>query len=47
MQSFENKATGIIFCLFEIVIGILLLISPVGFTTGIICALGITLRVSG
>lgn len=47
MKNFENKATGIIFCLFEIVIGILLLISPVGFTTGIICALGIVLMVSG
>lgn len=47
MKNFENKASGIILCLFEIVIGILLLISPVGFTTGIICALGITLMISG
>jgi len=47
MKNFKNKAAGIIFCLFEIVIGILLLISPVGFTKGIICALGIALMVSG
>lgn len=47
MKNFENKATGIIFCLFEVVIGILLLISPVGFTTGIICALGIALMFFG
>ena len=47
MKNFKTKASGIIFCLFEIVIGILLLISPVGFTTGIICALGVALMVAG
>ena len=47
MKNFAVKPGGIIFCLFEIVIGILLLISPVGFTTGIISALGIALMASG
>ena len=47
MKNFKTRPSGIIFCLFEIVIGILLLISPVGFTTGIICALGIALMAAG
>lgn len=47
MKNSETQASGILFCLFEIVIGVLLLISPVGFTTGIICALGIALMIVG
>lgn len=38
---------GIIFCLFEIVVGILLLISPLGFTTGIFMTVGIILLLLG
>lgn len=43
----KNKLNGIILCLFEIVVGILLLIDPVGFTTGIITGAGIVLMVVG
>lgn len=43
-----NKSiNGILLCLFEIVVGILLLINPVGFTTGIITIAGIVLLLTG
>lgn len=38
---------GILLALFEIVVGILLLVNPVGFTSGIIIALGIVLLITG
>lgn len=44
-----NKENGnvIIMCIIEIVVGILLLVNPVGFTNGIIIAVGIALMISG
>lgn len=47
MKSKKNNYNGIILSLFEIIIGILLLIDPIGFTTGIITAAGIALLVIG
>lgn len=43
MEKIKKNLNGIILCLFEIIVGILLLISPVGFTAGIIIAAGIVL----
>ena len=43
-----NRNTGNLFtCIFEILVGILLLIDPVGFTSGIIIVFGIVLAVIG
>lgn len=43
-----NRNTGnILTCIFEILVGILLLIDPVGFTSGIIIAFGVVLGVLG
>lgn len=47
MIKLKNHANGIILCLFELVVGILLMINPIGFTTGIITAAGIVLLVIG
>ncbi len=43
----KNNKTGILLSLFEIALGILLLIDPIGFTTGIIIAAGILLLLFG
>lgn len=43
----KKNVNSIVLCLFEIVVGILLLINPIGFTTGIITAAGIVLIVIG
>ena len=46
----EKKSMGfmsLILCLVEIVIGILLLINPVGFTSGILIAFGIVMMIMG
>lgn len=40
MKALRENFNGIITCLFELVIGILLLINPMGFTTGIIMTAG-------
>lgn len=43
-----NRSTGnILTCIFEILVGILLLINPVGFTSGIIIIFGLVLAVIG
>ena len=47
MKYLKNNLNVIVFCLFEIIVGVLLLISPVGFTTGIIAALGVLLMAVG
>lgn len=47
MKKLKNNMNGIILCLFEIVIGVLLLIDPVGFTTVILTGAGIVLMVIG
>ena len=47
MNTIKNNANGIIICIFEIVVGILLLINPIAFTTGIIVTVGIALLIIG
>ncbi len=47
MEVIKRNIGGIVMCLFEILAGILLLINPVVFTSGIIVALGIILLISG
>lgn len=43
----KNTLSGIVLCLFEILVGVLLLVNPVGFTSGIIIAAGVVLMISG
>lgn len=44
---FKNQLRGIGMSLVELIVGILLLIDPIGFTGGIIVALGVVLMVTG
>lgn len=41
------KAGSILMCIVEILVGVLLMINPIGFTTGIIIILGIVLALMG
>lgn len=43
----DKKINALILCLGELLIGILLLVKPVGFTTGIIIAIGVALMLRG
>lgn len=43
MRLLKENIGGIIMCIFELLVGILLLINPVNFTSGIIIALGVLL----
>jgi len=47
MKALRENFNGIVICLFELVIGILLLIDPIGFTSGIIITAGILLILAG
>lgn len=47
MNSLKNNISGIIVCMFEILAGILLIINPVAFTTGIITAAGMIMLIIG
>lgn len=47
MKDLKVNFSGIILCLFELVVGILLLIEPIGFTSWIIMIAGIALMVFG
>lgn len=47
MKTNNKKINSAILCLCELLIGILLLIKPVGFTSGIIIAIGIALALRG
>ncbi len=47
MKAIRQNGNAIIMCIVEIVVGILLLINPVGFTAGIIIAVGVALMVDG
>ena len=47
MEKLKRNAGNFLMCLSEIVVGILLLIDPVSFTSGIIITLGILLAVFG
>ena len=47
MKKIKLDTSNLLMSIIEIVIGILLLINPVGFTSGIIIALGIAMAVMG
>lgn len=47
MKALKEKANGIIFGIFELIVGLLLLINPAGFTSAIIIMAGIALMVLG
>ncbi len=47
MNTIKENANEIIVCLFELLVGILLLVNPNNFTTGIIIAFGVVLCVLG
>lgn len=47
MSMLREKAGGIVVCIFELVVGILLFVNPVGFTSGIITVAGAVLMVLG
>ncbi len=47
MKAIKQNGNTIILCVIEAVVGVLLLIDPVGFTAGIIIVAGIALMVSG
>lgn len=47
MKKNDKKLNAILLCIAELVIGVLLLIKPVGFTRSIIIALGIPLMLKG
>lgn len=47
MSLIKENLNGMLLCLFEILVGVLLLINPVGFTSGIIITVGIALLLMG
>lgn len=47
MNAFKENANSIALCLFELIVGILLLINPIGFTSGIITITGLVLMAFG
>lgn len=47
MRALKENANGIIFSVFEIIVGLLLLINPAGFTSAIIMVAGVVLMVLG
>lgn len=47
MKGLKQNAGGILLCVFELVAGILLLLNPAAFTTGIIIAVGAVLLLMG
>ena len=47
MKHVKQNFSNIIVCIFEAVIGILLLVNPVGFTSGILVLFGAALMVAG
>ena len=47
MKAVNKNLSSIIMCVYELLIGILLLINPIGFTSGIIIAAGIIISIIG
>lgn len=47
MKKLKENLNGIVMCILEILVGILLLMNPVGFTGGIIMGAGIVLTLMG
>lgn len=46
-KMFRGKTGNVLTCIIEIVVGVLLLINPVGFTSGIIIGMGVLLVLGG
>lgn len=46
-RFFQGRIGGMVLCVLEIVVGVLLLINPTGFTSGIIIGAGAVLALSG
>lgn len=47
MKFLKSNFSGIVMCLFEVLVGILLLMNPIGFTSGIIIGVGVIFMVMG
>lgn len=47
MKKIKELANGLVLCLFELIVGVLLLINPVGFTSSIIMVAGVVLILMG
>lgn len=47
MKSLKENVNGIALCLFELIVGVLLLINPISFTAGIIMVTGVILIILG
>ena len=47
MKALKENAGSLLLCVFEAVVGILLLLDPIAFTTGIIVAFGVVLLLMG
>ncbi len=47
MKTLKQSGNAILMCIIEVVVGVLLLVDPIGFTACIIIAAGIALMVSG
>ena len=47
MKSIKQNLNAIVLCVFELIVGIVLLVRPVGFTSGIIMIAGIVLLLTG
>ena len=47
MDKKNKRINALVLCLGELLIGILLLVKPVGFTSGIIIAIGVALMLRG
>lgn len=47
MKAFKIHFSGVVLCLFEIVVGVLLLINPESFTSGIIIGAGAVMMILG
>ena len=47
MKFLKRNANVILLCLFEALIGVLLVVDPIGFTSGIIIAFGVAMLIAG
>lgn len=47
MRKTSYRTSNLLICIFELLVGVLLLINPVGFTSGIIVVFGVILAVIG
>lgn len=47
MKTLKENLNGIAICLFELIVGVLLLINPIGFTSGIVMFAGVVMMIHG